>query len=156
MPSVIKKSIEIHNLDKDFPKYPTIFKQFFKTNNLDLSNYKCPIEELLKVSALSYITNIKIIKTLGAKSLEGQCLNEHKLIVQGNINEKFEYVANISSKPLHVATFNIPFTNFIVLPKSFKHDTHIEVKSYIENTYVELIDNITIFNNISLLLNCNI
>lgn len=154
MASIIKNLIEYSGLAEELPhlENPSNFKQFILQENLILPEAKPDIEQIVKVVAEVTITNTRVIKTPKATSLEGQRLTGFKLIVEGELKQKIEYVANVPSQAVHAAHFNIPFSNFIVLPENFKIGTPITVTGYIEDIFTELFDKRTIFKSTTILL----
>ncbi|HSQ87536.1 DUF3794 domain-containing protein [Romboutsia sp.] len=138
---------------------PGTFKQLTIQENLKIPAAKPDIEQIVKVMAEVSITSTKIIETPGknyhngVSSLEGQNLTGWKLIVEGFINQKIEYVADEPTQSVHAAHFKIPFSTFIVLPYGFTKDNVVTVLPYIEDIYAKQMDKRNIFKNITMLLN---
>lgn len=152
MASIVKNLIEISGLADNLPENPTAFKQFTVQEMLVLPLAKPDIEQIVKVLAEVVITSIRVIKTPVAISLEGQILTGFKLVVEGEVRQKIEYVADEPTQSVHAAHFDIPFSTFIVLPDTFIIGTPITVTGYIEDIFVEMIDKRTIFKNVTILL----
>ena len=152
MASTVKNLIEISGLADSLPANSTVFKQFTVQETLELPEAKPDIEQIVKVIAQVEITSTRLITTGTGKSLEGQILTGLKLIVEGEIRQKIEYVADECTQPVHAAHFNVPFSTFIVIPKTHNIGEPILITPYIEDLYVELIGKRTIFKNVILFL----
>lgn len=156
MASTVKNLIEILGLADNLPTNITVFKQFTVQETLTLPDAKPDIEQIVKVVAQAVITSTRLITTGTGTSLEGQILTGLKLIVEGEIRQKIEYVADECTQSVHAAHFNVPFSSFIVIPATHQIGVPILVTPYIEDLYVELIDKRTIFKNVILLLDATI
>jgi len=152
MASTVKNLIEISGLADSLPSNVSIFKQFTVQGTLVLPEAKPDIEQIVKIIAQAVVTSTRLITTGVGKSLEGQILTGLKLIVEGEIRLKLEYVADECTQSVHAAHFNVPFSTFIVIPATHKIGDPILVTPYIEDLYVEPIDKRTIFKNVILLL----
>lgn len=154
MASIVKDLIEYSGIvdSYELPHHMTSFKQFTVQENLTIPIAKPDIEQIVRVMAEASITSTKIIKTPVGISLEGQKLTGWKLIVEGILHQKIEYVADEPTQSVHAAHFKIPFSTFIVLPCSIKNDMVETVVPYIEDIYVKQLDKRHIFKNITLLL----
>lgn len=155
MNSMVKNLIEYSGLADTLPENPTAFKQFSVQETLCLPDAKPDIEQIVKVVAQVVITSTKVIRTPVGESLEGQILTGYKLIVEGEIRQKIEYVADEPTQSVHAAHFNMPFSTFIVLPGTFSIGTPIIVTGYIEDIFAEMIDKRCIFKNVTLLLDAS-
>ncbi|MBW4829552.1 MAG: DUF3794 domain-containing protein, partial [Clostridiaceae bacterium] len=98
------------------------------------------------------IINTKVIKTPVSTSLEGQKLTGFKLIVEGMLNQKVEYIACDKEQSVHAAHFRVPFSTFIVLPENYVEGTNVEVEAIVEDIYSQLIDKRTVFKNITFMI----
>lgn len=152
MASTVKNLIEISGLADSLPVNPTVFREFTVHETLVMPEAKPDVEQILKVIAQAGITSTRVIRTPIGRSLEGQILSGFKLIVEGEILQKIEYVADKCNQSVHAVHFNIPFSTFIVLPSNYTIGTPVAVTAYIEDIYVETIDKRTIFKNVMLLL----
>lgn len=156
MASNVKNLIEISGIADSLPISPTIFKQFTVQETLVLPEAKPDIEQIVKVIAQIEIDCVKVIRTTTGISLEGQMLTGFKAIVEGEIVQKIEYVADECTQSVHAAHFSVPFSTFIVLPDTYILGTPVTVKGYIEDIFVEKIDKRSIFKNVILLLNATL
>lgn len=153
MASVMRNFIEIEGINTNcIPEDITTFKQFNIEETVCVPCAKPDMEQILKVIADVEITSTRAIKTPVATSLEGQVLTGWKLIVEGRVNQKVQYVADLLDQPTHAAHFSVPFSTFIVLPEDFVTGTPITVTPFIEDVYAEQLDKRCIFKNITLLL----
>lgn len=149
---VVKDLIEYTGISEYLPTSPCSFKQFNLQECLKIPDVKYDIEQILKVICEVFIIDTRVIKTPIAKSLEGQILTGWKLIVEGELKQKIEYVAALPNQPVHAVHFNIPFSSFIILPECFEISDVINVTGYIEDIFVRQIDKRNIFKNITILL----
>ncbi|GFP74496.1 DUF3794 domain-containing protein [Clostridium fungisolvens] len=152
MASFVSNLIEYSGIADVLPIAPHAFKQFNVQKNVCLPIAKPDIEQLTKIMAEVVIISTRVIKTPVATSLEGQILTGFKLIVEGEVRQKVEYVADEPTQTVHAAHFNIPFSTFIVLPATYVQDTPLVVTGYIEDIYAKQIDERCIFKNITILL----
>lgn len=157
MASTVKGLIEFSGLADQFPINPVNFKQLSVQETLTIPDAKPDVEQIVSVSAGVIITSTSVIKTPGtlatpAISFEGQILTGYKLIVEGAVSQKIEYVADEPTQSVHAAHFDVPFSSFIVLPGDFVIGTPVTVTGYIEDIFAELLDKRTIFKNVTILL----
>jgi hypothetical protein len=161
MASVVKGLIDFGGLADQFPESPENFKQFSVQENLVIPIAKPDVEQIVSVYAKVKINSTMVIKTPGTPgapvtSYEGQILTGFKLIVEGALEQKIEYVADEPTQSVHAAHFCIPFSTFIVLPDDFEVGTPVTVTGYIEDIFVELLDKRSIFKNVTILLDAQI
>ncbi|MGO5075974.1 SPOCS domain-containing protein [Clostridium sporogenes] len=128
------------------------FKQLSREEYVKIPIQKPDIEEILNTLVDIKITDTKVIKTPVGISLEGQKLTGHKLIVEGILNQKVEYISCAKEQSVHAAHFRVPFSSFIVLPENFVEGTSIQVEGMVEDIYTKLINKRTIFKNITFII----
>lgn len=137
----------------EFPTTPKSFKQFTVQENLVIPSVKPDIEQIVRVMAEVKITHTNVIITPISLSYEGQRLTGRKLIVEGELIQKIEYVADEPAQSVHAAHFTVPFSTYIVLDSTDYSDGDVvTVVPYIEDIYVKQIDKRTIFKNVTLFL----
>ncbi|MEG2810939.1 MAG: DUF3794 domain-containing protein [Clostridium sp.] len=95
----------------------------------------------------SYVINTPVIT-----SNEGQVLSGYKLIVHGRLKISLEYTACVMDQAIHSAHFEVPFSQFIIMPKNYEIGQYIDVSSIIEKVDVDMIDERTISASVMLLL----
>lgn len=154
MASIVKNLIEyVGIVDSDqLPEQMTSFKQLTVQENLTIPSAKPDIEQIIRVMAEAVITSTKIIKTPTGTSKEGQILTGRKIIIEGVLNQKIEYVADEPTQSVHAAHFKVPFSTFIVLPEDFEDGTVVTIIPYIEDIYAKQVSKRDIFKNVTLLL----
>ena len=152
MASIMKGLIEYSGIADIFPEKPMRFKQLTVQEDLVIPDAKPDIEQITKVIAEVEITNIRVIKTPKGVSWEGQELTGWKLIVEGELLQKIEYVADEPTQSVHAAHFKIPFSTFIVLSENHSCNNIVTVVPYIEDIYVQQIDKRRFFKNVVLFL----
>lgn len=152
MSKIYRDFIEYNGINIDLN---TSFKNFNQLNidyNLRVSEEKPDIQHISKVWVDGHIDYHEIIKTPRGKSLTGQISTGHKLLVSGEINIKIEYFSNGSIDAMHTVNGNFPFCNYITLPVDFNGNSIILPYVYIEDIFCEVLNNRTIYNNLSLIL----
>jgi len=145
--------IEVSGLADELLFNPVNFKQLCIQGTLTIPAAKPEVEQIVCVAAEVLIKRTRVINTPVGTSIEGQKLTGKKLVVEGVISQKIEYVADEPMQSLHAANFNMPFSGFIVLPAAFHAGTPVQVTGYIEDLFVELLNKHTIFRNVNILLN---
>lgn len=135
---------------------PTNFKQLSVDEDLTIPCQKPDAEDILDAVVNVEIVQTRLIKTMIGTSAEGQILTGYKLIIEGVLHQKVEYVANEPTQTVHAAEFNTPFSSFIILPQNFTEDTLIKVDAYVEDVYIKLIDKRHIFKNVTLRIEADI
>lgn len=143
--------IEVSGLADTLPVNPINFKQFSVQETLTIPPFEPDMEQILCFTAKVIIKCTRVINTPVGTSVEGQILTGKKLIVEGAILQKVEYIAAESTQPVHAAHFNIPLSTFIVLPAEYS-DAPIKVTGYIEDIVVQILDKRNIFKNVTILL----
>ena len=155
MASIVKNLIEHDGIDdymQQFSNETEPIKEFNVQETLDLPTAKPNIEQIIKVKSELIITSTKVIKTPAAVSLDEQILTGWKVIVEGELKQKVQYVADEITQPVHGAHFNVPISTYIVLPPSFEETSCVSVEGYIEDIYVEMLNKRQIFKNTTILL----
>lgn len=132
------------------------FKQFNVDNTFCVAVIKPDIEQIIKVWANAKICNYKIIKTPKGKSLEGQTLTGYKLIIMGEVEMKYEYVALEKEQSTHISHNVIPFCEYVVMPKEFNPISLTSPTILIEDIHSEQLSNRCIYSNITMMLNADI
>lgn len=152
--AVIVKNLIVYDGISDFkPENSNVFKQLDVEGNFCLPDAKPDIEQIVKVISEIKIKSTKVIKTPKGTSLEGQILTGWKLVIEGSIAQKIQYVADEPTQTVHAAHNNIPFSTYMVLPANFVMGTPVIVQGYIEDVFAMQNGKRCIFNNIAMLLN---
>lgn len=155
MVSIPKSLIQYEGTAQQLPEFTepvAAIKEFNVEELFDLPSTKPDMELILKVKSELVIISTKIVKTPIGKSLENQTLTGWKLIVEGELRQVIQYVADERCQSIHGAHANVPFSTFIVLPPDFDENQCVIVEGYIEDIYAEQIGTRQIFKNITLLL----
>ncbi|MBM7625143.1 DUF3794 domain-containing protein [Sporohalobacter salinus] len=138
------------------------FTQIAIKEELSIPEQKPDMEQIIKVVLDGEITRTKVIETPVRTDSEGnilpsaggQELTGRKLIIEGKINQKVVYVADVEngSQPVHSAEFEgTPFSTFIVLPEDTPLETRYEVDICFEDVFVEMLSPRDIFKNLIVL-----
>lgn len=152
MSQIVRKLIQYDGISSDIPKSTDVFKQLFVEDTFCLPDAKPDIEQIVKVIADIEIKHTKVIKTPKGVSMEGQVLTGWKLVIEGCVKLKIQYVADEPEQPVHGAHVNIPFSTYVVLPENFIVGTPVPVFGYIEDIFSMQVSPRCIFNNITLLI----
>jgi hypothetical protein len=155
MANITRKLIEYQGIASPLPSLASPlapFKQLNVQEILNIPKAKPDIEQVVTVNAELFITKTKVIKTPAAVALDGQNLTGWKLIVEGNIKQVVQYVADEPLQSVHAAHFTVPFSTFVILPHDYIEGTPVDVKGYIEDIYAEMTNCRRIFKNITILL----
>lgn len=154
MSNVVKNLIEYTGLANTLPELctPGCFRQFELQERLTIPQNNPDAEQIIRVMNEIIVSNTRVVRTAKAVSLEGQALTGFKLIVEGELIQRIEYLAEEPSQPLHAIHSIIPFCSFIILSEDFIIGTPLTVAGYIEDIYVQLIDKRTIYKNLSILI----
>ena len=155
MVSVLKDFIKYEGTAQQLPQFTeplAAVKELNVAEVLDLPPAKPDIELILNVKAELVILSTKVIRTPIAQSLEKQTLTGWKLVIEGELKQVIQYVADERCQSIHGFHANVPFSTFIVLPPDFDETQCVTVEGYIEDIYAELICTRKVFKNITLLL----
>lgn len=152
MISITRDLVEYYGIDDCLPLDPKNFKQINIEDETCVPIQKPDIEQIVKVYASSEIKSYKVIKTPKGTSLEGVKLTGHKLIVEGIIKYKIQYVADTKEQSVHTFHYSAPFMSFIVLPEDFSETAYVTVSSFIEDIYAYQLDCRCVYLNSTVLL----
>lgn len=142
----LSDSIEIVGLCDDFPDNDQgAFTQIKVPEVVIIPEQKPDIEQIIQILVDARITNLKIIETPEGVSEEGQILTGEKLAIEGKIDQKIIYVADVEggSQPVHSAEFDAPFSTFIVVPRCYVgligagDEELINLQTCIESVFIE-------------------
>lgn len=152
MSDQLRDLIQYSGVSEHIPENSTVFKQLNVEQTFCLPIEKPDIEQIVKVIGEINIKSMKIIRTPKGISLEGQSLTGWKLVIEGTVRLKIQYVADEPTQSVHAAHTTIPFSTYIVLPDNFIAGTPVLAHEYIEDIYTLKMDNRCIFNNVTILL----
>lgn len=130
----------------------TTFKQISIDEYLSISNEKPEMESINNIEATIDILSSHIICTPKDRSYELQNLTGFKLIVHGILNQVVEYTALDPDQSVHVATYTVPFSSFIILPNTFVLGSKVEVEGIVEDVYYKENNCRSFFKNVTVLL----
>lgn len=152
MISITRDLIEYYGIDDCLPLDPKNFKQINVEDEACVPIQKPDIEQIVKVYASAEIKSSKVIKTPKGTSLEGVRLTGYKLIVEGEISYKIQYVADTATQSVHTFHYKTPFMSFVVLPEDFSETSYLTVSAFIEDIYSHQIDCRCTYLNTTLLI----
>ena len=156
--------------EDDFPDLTqTAFTEIAVEDVIIIPNHKPKIEQILEVIAQPEIIRKELIRTPKGtepegpiESAGGEILTGWKLVIEGKINQKVEYVGKTTTntQPMHAVHGNSFFSTFIVIPQAAidngitKNDVdEINIDICIEDIFVNQIDDCKIFKNIIVIIN---
>lgn len=132
---------------------------------------KPDIETIDKVLIDVKIISKRVVKTPGSdfvactpiptplpddENEEGTKLTGRKLIVEGILNQKIVYTADVPQQNVHSAHFNVPFSAFIVIPQCIDGVDSLDitfcVQKCVEDVFVKAFNKREIFKNVTLFL----
>lgn len=152
MKTVVRDLIEYSGIVQCFDMDIESFKQINVEAEVCVPIQKPDIEQLSKVTAETVIKSSRVIRTPKGVSLEGFKLTGYKLIVEGEINYKVQYVADEITQSVHLAHFSVPFVNHVVLPENFMPTSIITASAFIEDIFAQELNERCIFLNATILL----
>lgn len=141
-------------------KYP-YWTQLHTSETLYIPSYKPAIKDVNSINIHVDIVQTKVIKTpIANKNLEEKTLTGRKLIIEGRICIKVVYTALNDCKSIHSYDFYIPFSSYIVVPKSIilnkkeVDSAYIDysVDTCIEDFSIQKIEHNCLFTNITILI----
>ena len=140
MNSVNYDIVQIVGLSKDYPVDSATFKQFQVEEIIEIPCKKPDIEQIVRINISGEVLSTCIIKIPQAVSNEGQRLTGYKMIVEGRLIQKIEYIAKHAAQSIHAAEFIKPFSSFIMLEEDMNCNEPLSVNIYIEDVYLKQID----------------
>lgn len=144
--------IAISGITDEYNFYSRAFKQFQVQEYLDIPQCKPDIEQIVGVNVSTEIISTNIIPVPCSISNEGQTLTGYKMVVEGKIIEKVEYVADNYNQSVHAAEFTEYFSNYIMLDPNISYSNPYKVSCYIEDVYIKQLNERQIFKNLMILL----
>lgn len=152
MKKFCEEMIEVIGVSKIFPSSSKNFKQFQIQDTFILPVENAGIKCILRVSHKININERYLIETSLATSVEHQNLTGKKVMVEGELIQKIEYVANDTTESVKAAHSIVPFSTFVVLEKDFDINSDIAVTPYIEDIFAKQINEGTVLMNTLVLL----
>lgn len=153
MKSIMEDLTLVYGITSMFPHGSRAFKQLQIQDIMEIPKQKPDVNQIVSIFVKVDIVKTHIIATTMGESYEGQVLSGRKLMVEGKMHQKLEYIADLADQPIHAAHFSIPFSTFIVLGKEIDCYSEFDVTGYVEDVYVRRLDNRKIFKNVLILLN---
>lgn len=146
--SPIEEGETISNLVVIPVMVPT-FKQFSVDSYLFIPKDKSAIEELLNVVTDVVVSKTRLINTIDKKSIEGQILTGNKLLIEGRLIQRVEYMAALAEQYVCSIQFSKPFSTYLILPNDYESE-QIDLSVKIEDSYYKVTEKGSIFTNITL------
>lgn len=137
--------------------------QFYVPKIVDVPVQKPDMEGILSINSCVEIISKRVIKTPvvadytnasggtvdGTTIPNAECtfLTGRKLIIEGIITQKVMYTALTEEQPIHSASFKLPFSTFIILPKETPLTQEFRVYAYLEDVFGKMLSERSIFLN---------
>lgn len=122
--------------------------EFFIPEVLNVPTQKPDIEQILSVTSNLDILCQKVINSPEAvANHEGITLTGKKLIIEAVLRQRIVYVSKTLEQSVHSAHFEVPFSIFIVVPKTTKLTDKFKVFPCIEDIFVCALNERQIFKN---------
>ncbi|MGL4450093.1 MAG: hypothetical protein ACRCTZ_02740 [Sarcina sp.] len=131
------------------------FKQISIDKKLRLPCKCAPISEVVSIEAQLITEKTHVIKTMEAKSYEGQNLTGTKLIIYGMLEFVVEYTECGVEEIMYAVELEVPVSTFIVLNSDYENAADFEVKTIIEGVYSTVVGPNEIIISTVVLLNAN-
>lgn len=122
---------------------PITAKRLCVREKLYIHPQKPDAKELLETIVNVHIYDIRILKA-------NKAMPSCSVIVQGQLYQQIEYIAENSSELKAIAFFSMPFSTQIALPESYVFNTPIKINPTVMDVYVHLLDKRIIMKNVSL------
>jgi len=115
---------------------------------------KPDVEQIEKVFINVKIVSKRVVETplSAGENAEGTTLTGRKLIIEGTLNQKIVYTADLPDQPVHSAHFKVPFSAFIVLDGADTLEDNFCIETCVEDVFVKVFNNRDIFKNVTLFL----
>lgn len=126
------------------------FKEITLDNMLCMPDHNPPLEDVVEISAQADIYNYRIVKTLKGISNENKTLTGYKAIVTGILKTFLEYTSKTSTSKVYSTSYESKFSTFLILPEEYIDGTPLELNSFVDAVYYNIMNNRTIFSTISL------
>lgn len=152
MKRVKRDLIEYHGISGCYYKNLSNLKQLTQDHIFHLPLGSPTIDQLIKVWVEPDITESQLIKTSKGYSLEGQIVTGYSLLVSGDIDIKFQYLACEPFLGVHTANKKIPFCDYVVLHEKINIHSAIKPSILIEDIFCEKIDSKCIYTNLTITL----
>lgn len=138
--------------------FPTnMWTQFFIPEVVDIPTQKPDVEGIVSVHSCIQIISQRVIKTpvvtnngvpvYDVGNSECTLLTGRKLIVEGILKQKVIYTSATEEQSVHSATYNIPFSVFIIVDPNTALSQKFRVDPYIEDIYACKLSARSIFKN---------
>lgn len=152
MKRIKRDLIEYHGISECYYKSLNNLKQLTQDHIFRLPSNTPTIDQIIKVWVEPNITESQLIKTSKGTSLEGQTLTGYSLLVCGDIDIKFQYLACEPFLGVHTASLKIPFCDYVILNEKINIYSTIRPSILIEDIFCEKIDSKCIYSNLTITL----
>ncbi|WP_066868948.1 hypothetical protein [Clostridium mediterraneense] len=152
MKSITRNLIEYIGISEYLPTDIESFKQVYIKNDITLNENKADIDSISKIIAKAKILNTRIIKTPKGISLDGYKLTGYKLLVEGSIYYKIQYINLGENQSLNLADVDTRFLAFVIMPENFILGDNFSSSIFIEDINAEILSKRKISINTSLLI----
>lgn len=143
--SVIRNLIEYFGIARYLPDEDISFAQINVQDEVTPILNNIYFKEISKVHSKAIINETKVVKTLRGQSLDGVNLTGTKVVVDGEINFKIEYIADNEAQSVHSLNHSIPYITSVVVPENLVRAKPVHAEVYIEDVNASQISDKVIF-----------
>lgn len=119
---------------------------------LTIPDVKPDIYQIVSINSRVEIMCQQIIETpeTKKKNFAGNTLTGRKLLIHALLRQRITYISTEDCGSLHAAHYDIPISNYIVLPPTTKFTDRFKIKACIEDIYACALNKRQIFKNTTL------
>lgn len=137
--------------------------QFNIPEIVDIPSQKPDIEDIVSIHSCIQLISQRVVYTPtvtgyrrfdgvyipgnNISNSEGTRLTGKKLIIEGLLKQKIVYTALMENQPLHSASFDVPFSVFIIVDGTVPVTQSFNISPYIEDIYTCVLSTRSVFKN---------
>ncbi|MDD4494490.1 MAG: DUF3794 domain-containing protein [Eubacteriales bacterium] len=152
------------DLQPEIPRPFSTLKHLHLRDVMEIPKENPDVEQIVTITVNVEIVKTSIIKAVEVKSgdreskgreskdIDTGTIKTRKLEVAGIVHQKIEYVEELKDKPVYSLSFLLPFNTFVVLGEEMKGFSEFEVKGYVRDVLVKLLDKRKIYKNVILVI----
>lgn len=142
----INNFTEVIGISNELPLTFSNFKEVKQKKIFNIENHE--IKKVLRSIVKIEITNYNASNSFEGVSFEGKSSTKTRLHVEGQINNRIDYISNDVQSFICTKSTNIPFYTNIMLDNSFDIYSKFKITPYVEDIFVYKISNKKILQNI--------
>lgn len=150
MSNIFNNLIEYAGISSYIPKNIRCSKEITLNTTVKLKSSTRNFSEIIKVSVFTEVIYYKVIKTPIGSSLEGQNLTGKKIIIDGLLNLRIDYLSKDSNK-VYCMNYKENFCSTLILNNKFTNKSIFIPTFFVENINAQLVNDNEVFVITSLL-----